>query len=113
MTDFHWETDSSTGKPTSDSDTVNIGDTRDDAVTAMITLRFSNANYFELEDLAPNGVIPEKNVDDERTIKDILIFNTMGTTSEADDILVMVLLDFETDQTIDIDSTLFTHNLVA
>ncbi|NDA07805.1 MAG: hypothetical protein EBZ18_00135 [Alphaproteobacteria bacterium] len=31
----------------------------------------------------------------------------------SDDILVMVLLDFETDQTIDIDSTLFTHNLVA
>ncbi len=111
VTDFHWETDSSTGKPTSDSDTVNIGDTRDDAITALTTLRFSNAHY---SDLAPDGItIPEKSVDDDRTIKDILIFNTMGTASEADDILVMVLLDFVTDQVMDIDSTLFTHNLVA
>jgi len=37
----------------------------------------------------------------------------MGTASEADDILVMVLLDFVTDQVMAIDSTLFTHNLVA
>jgi hypothetical protein len=96
-----------------DSDTINIGDTRSDAVGALATLRISNSFYHLLKDLAPDGVIPEKNVDDERTIKDILIFNTMGTTSEADDILVMVLLDFETDQTIDIDSTLFSHNLVA
>jgi len=60
VTDFHWETDSGTGKPTSDSDTVNIGETKDDAVTALTTLRFSNAHYFELDDLAPDGVIPEK-----------------------------------------------------
>ncbi|XDZ66785.1 cadherin-like domain-containing protein [Alphaproteobacteria bacterium LSUCC0684] len=110
VTDFKWEKDATTGRATSGSDILIIETGKDASKKPLENLRFSVEHYFEQ---FSNRRIPEENVDDDDEMKDLLIFNRNGTTSDdSDDILVMVLLDFTTDEVINIDSALFFHNFL-